>query len=83
VTTGPVGDPERDVVQAGPALVEGLTGVGLVMMQAYDHARAGVHEDDGVTALLNAVMREHDRYPGEPEDPLIQCSAVPAPRIVP
>jgi hypothetical protein len=75
VQVGTVSDLECDVVQAGPALVEGPTGVGLMMVQADRHVRTGVHEDDGVTALLGTAVREHDRDAGQPEDPLLPLSA--------
>jgi len=56
-------DEHGDVVQASPALLEGLPGVGLVMVQPDGDAGSGVHEEHCVAAFLGAVVRERDRHP--------------------
>src|SRR5215475_3091516 len=69
------GDAEGDMVQSGPALVERLTGVGVVVMQPDHHSRSGFHQNYGVTGLLGAVVREVNRDPRHPEYPFIPLSA--------
>src|ERR1700722_3644321 len=69
------GHPEGDVVQAGAVLLEGLTWIVLMVVQADGDARARLHQQDRVAALLVAVMRERDRYPAHREDPLVPLGA--------
>src|SRR5215469_5415898 len=59
------------MVQARPPLIEGLAGVAVMVMQPEHDARTRLHQHDGVAALLPAMMRERDRHPRHPEDPLI------------
>src|SRR6202044_323909 len=70
VEVSAAGHPERDVVQAGPALVERLAGVGLVVVKSDRHAGARLHQQHRVAALLVPVVGEGDRYPVHLEYPL-------------
>ena len=71
VKIGAASDRERHMVQARPPLIEGLTGVAVVVVQPERDARTRLHQDDGVAALLPAMMRERNRHPRHAEHPLI------------
>ena len=70
-----VSDLERDVVEAGVALLELLALVRIVMMQAYEQAGMRLGEHFCESGLLPGVMRKPPRPPLGPEELLVPVHA--------